>query len=182
VTGRRAFSVLELMVVAGLLAILAAMIVIPAYSRYTRGRQAEDAAAELAQDISYLERYAQDSAPYEGATIEVQTNDPLTYTCYSGRPSYMDPQSYIRGVLFVRQFPDVALIPGALSRRSPLLFARNGSVQYVAANQWADQHVPVTFELVSRLDKSVTVEVGLNPFTGAASLGPQPSPSSSPTP
>jgi Tfp pilus assembly protein PilE len=182
VTRGRAYTVLELMVVAGLFALLAAMLVIPAYVKYSRAREAGDAAAILAQDISYLERFAQDSAPYEGATIEVETNDPLAYTCYSGRPSGMDPQSYLRTVLYTRRFPDVALTPGALGRSSPLLFARNGSVQYVAQDAWADQHSPVSIELVSRLDRSIATTVYLSPFTGGVSLTPLPAGSPPPSP
>lgn len=174
---RRGLTVVEMMVVAGLIAMLAAILIIPAYERYARARQAGDAAAVLAQDIGYLERFAQDSAPYEGATIEVDSVDPLVYTCYSGRPSLMDPQSYIRGVLLVRRFPDVALVPGALARNSPVLFARNGSIQYVQGGQWNDQHTPVAIELVSRLDRSMAAHVTLDPFTGIATLGPLSSPS-----
>lgn len=170
--GTRGFSLVELLVVCCLLAVLIAFAVIPAYLNYARAREVGDAAAILAQDIAYLERFAQDSAPYEGATIEVESDDPLRYTCYSGRPSSLDPQSYIRSVLQQRVFPDVALTPGALGETSPLLFARNGSVQYVSAGQWNNQHVPVTIELSSTLDRSRTSVVGLNPFTGAVSLAP----------
>jgi len=182
VTGaRRAYTVVEMMVVAGIVALLASLLVIPAYQNYQRERQTEDAARQLAQDIGYLERFAQDSAPYEGATIVVQSIDPLSYTCYSGRPTGLDAQSYIRGVLATRTFPEVMLQPGPLSRDSPLLFARNGSVQYVSQDQWADQHDPIAIQLVSRIDPSVTAVVGLDPFTGAASLDVQPTPVPSPS-
>lgn len=170
VIGQRAFSLLELMVACGVLAVLAALLVIPAYVGYARAREVDDASAVLAADIAYLERFAQDSAPFEGATIEVQSEDPLRYTCYSGRPSSMDPQSYIRGVLFKRTFDNVQLVAGPLHRESPLLFARNGSVQYVAGGQWADQHVPVTIVFRSRIDPSRTSDVTLDPFTGAVAL------------
>ncbi|HXW77415.1 MAG TPA: hypothetical protein VEJ20_08405 [Candidatus Eremiobacteraceae bacterium] len=149
---RRAFSLFELAAACGVLCVLAALLVIPAYSRYASARQAGDAAAILAQDIGYLERYAQDSQPLEGAAIEVHSDDPLRYTAYSGRPSEMDPQSHIREVLLVRDFPEVRLVPGALSSTSPLLFANNGSAQYVASGQWADQHQAVTIVLQSRVD------------------------------
>jgi prepilin-type N-terminal cleavage/methylation domain-containing protein len=169
VKGARGFSLVELLAVLCLLTILAALVVIPAYFNYSRAREVGDAAAILAQDIAYLERFAQDSAPYEGATIEVESDDPLSYTCYSGRPSSLDPQSYIRDALQHRVFNNVALTPGALSAISPLLFARNGSVQYVTGGQWNNQHVPVSIELSSTLDPSRTSIVGLNPFTGAVS-------------
>jgi hypothetical protein len=82
----------------------------------------------------------------------------------------MDGQSHIRDVLIVREFPDVALLPGALDRKSPFLFAHNGSVQYVSAQQWADQHAPVTIELHSRVEHDRSATVALNPFTGAVSV------------
>jgi len=169
VQGERGHSLFELLVVCAILAGLAALIVIPQYARYARARQVDDAAALLAQDIAYLERFAQNSEPYEGATIEVKSNDPLAYTCYSGRPTSMDGQSHIRGVLIVREFADVALVPGALSRNSPFLFAHNGSVQYVQNDEWADQHAPVTIELRSTVEHGRSDSVDLNPFTGAVS-------------
>lgn len=158
------------MIVCAILFGLAALFVIPQYAKYSRARQVDDAAAILAQDIAYLERYAQNSEPYEGATIEVKSNDPLRYTCYSGRPSSLDGVWHIRGVLFARDFPEVALAPGALDRKSPLLFAHNGSVQYISAQQWADQHTPVTIELHSLAEHGRIATVDLNPFTGAVSV------------
>jgi hypothetical protein len=165
----RAYTVLEALVVCAILAALAALVLIPQYGKYARAREVGDAAAVLAQDVIFLERFAQNSAPYEGATIEVLRNDPFQYACYSGRPSHMDPQSHIRGVLFERSFPNVALVPGPLQVDSPFLFAHNGSVQYVSGSQWADQHIPVTIEMRSRLDDERTSSVQLNPFTGAVS-------------
>ena len=165
----RAYTIFELMAVCAILAALAAMVAIPQYAKYTRVREVDDAAAVLAQDIAYLERFAQNSGPFEGATLDVKSDDPLRYMCYSGRPALLDPQSHIRGVLIVRQFENVSLVPGALDRHSPLLFAHNGSVQYVSGNLWADQHVPVTIELRSLGDKARTATIGLNPFTGAVS-------------
>ena len=171
VTVRRAFTVLELIVVCAVFSVLALAVVIPQYAGYTRARQVGDAAAILSGDIAYLERFAQNSEPFEGATIEVESDDPLAYTCYSGRPSSFNPQWRIRDVLIVRSFDDVALVPGALHRGGPLLFAHNGSVQYITGNQWADQHAPVTIELRSRTDRSRLASVLLNPFTGAVSTG-----------
>ena len=167
---RHGFSIVELMVTFGVMAMLASLLIVPAYLNYSKAHQAADAAAILAQDIAYLERFAQDSAPFEGATIEVQREEPFEYTCYSGRPSSLDPQSHIRGVLRARTFANVRLVPGALGRSSPLMFARNGSVQYVAGGIWVDQHVPVAIVLLSREDSSRPASVRLNPFTGAVSL------------
>ena len=164
---QRGTTVVELMVVAAVLGVLAALLVVPAYSQYARARETSDAAAILAQDISYLERYAQDSAPFEGATLEVQSFDPLTYTAYAGRPSWLDAAWRIRGIIFKRTFSNVALNSRAWNGKSPLLFARNGSVQYVNAGGWADQHVTLTIVLSSRLDPTRTASVDLNPFTGA---------------
>ena len=166
---RRAFTLLELVVVCAIFSVLALAVVIPQYSSYSRAREVGDAAAILSGDIAYLERFAQNSEPFEGATIEVQSDDPLAYTCYSGRPSSLDPQWRIRDVLIARSFGDVALVPGALHRGGPLMFAHNGSVQYVSGNQWADQHAPVTIELRSRADRSRLATVRLEPFTGAVS-------------
>ena len=167
---RRAFTTVELMLVCAIFALLVALLVIPSYDRYRRARQADDAAIQLAADIAYLERYAENSDPFEGATIEVESKDPLRYTGYRGRPTSLDPQSRIRGVLFVRSYPEAALSAGPLARDSPLLFAHNGSIQYVAGGRWADQHVPVDIVLQSVDDRARLSTVMLDPFTGAVSL------------
>lgn len=180
-SARRAFTVPEMMVVVSIVALLTALAIVPAYTKYQHERQAADAARQLAQDIGYLERFAQDSAPYEGATIVVQTLDPFAYACYAGRPTGLDAESYLRGILIQRTYPDVVLLPGALSRTSPLLFARNGSVQYIAGGKWADQHQPIAIDVISRGDASVSAVVGLNLFTGAVSFGAQPTPAPSPS-
>jgi Tfp pilus assembly protein PilE len=164
--GARAFTMVELIVSCAVLTVLALVVVMPRYVEYARARQVDDAASTLSQDIAYLERFAQNSEPYEGATIEVGSVDPLTYTCYSGRPTRIDPQSHIRDVLFSRSFPDVALDASPLRPDTPFLFAHNGSIQYVQHGQWADQHVAVTIELRSRTDRTRTAAVSLDPFTG----------------
>jgi prepilin-type N-terminal cleavage/methylation domain-containing protein len=169
VTVQRGFSLFELLASCAIVAILASLLVIPSYVKYAQARQIDDASAILAQDIGYLERFAQDSDPLEGATIEVQSDDPLRYTCYSGRPSLMDPQSRIRDVLIVRDFPDVRIVPGALSHASPLLFARNGSIQYVADGQWNDQHQTFSIELQSKVEAGRTSYLTVDPFTGGVS-------------
>jgi len=162
----RAFTTLELLVACAILTVLALVALLPRYVEYARARQVGDAASILSQDIAYLERFAQNSEPFEGATIEIDSADPLEYTCYSGRPSRLDPLSHIRSALFVRSFPDVAFASGPLHRGSPFLFAHNGSIQYADHGQWADQHLVVTIELRSRVDKSRTSDVIVNPFTG----------------
>lgn len=163
----RAFTILELVVSCAMLAILALVAFLPRYAEYARARQVDDAATVLSQDVAYLERFAQNSEPYEGATIEVSSVDPLAYTCYSGRPSRIDPQSHIRDVLFSRSFPDVELEKGALGPQTPFLFAHNGSIQYAQHGEWADQHVPVTIELRSLEDQTRTASIAVDPFTGA---------------
>jgi len=162
-----AFTTIELIFVCAILSILALLALLPRYVDYARARQVDDAATILSQDIAYLERFAQNSEPYEGATIEVESDDPLEYTCFSGRPARLDPLSHIRSALFVRSFADVALTPGPLGRNSALLFAHNGSIQYVAGQQWADQHAAVTIELRSRDDKAGIATLTVDPFTGA---------------
>lgn len=167
---RTAFSTLELMVVCAIFALLIALLVIPAYDRYRRARQVDDAAVQLAADIAYLERYAENSDPFEGATIEVESKDPLRYTGYRGRPTSLDPQSRIRGTLFVRSYSEAALSAGPLAHDSPLMFAHNGSVQYVVGGRWADQHVPVDIVLRSVDDRARLSTVAVDPFTGAVSV------------
>jgi len=160
------FTTIELIVACAIITTLALIAILPRYVEYSRARQVGDAASILSQDITYLERFAQNSEPFEGATIEVDSADPLKYTCYSGRPSGIDPLSHLRATLFVRSFPDVALASGPLRRGSPFLFAHNGSIQYVDHHQWADQHLVVTVELHSHVDPSRTAGVTLDPFTG----------------
>ena len=160
------YTTIELVVACAILTIIAMLAVLPRYVEYSRARQTGDAASILSQDIGYLERFAENSEPFEGATIEIDSADPLKYTCYSGRPSGLDPQSHIRAALFVRSFADVALGSGPLRRGSPLLFAHNGSIQYLDHGQWADQHQIVTIELRSRVDGKRLADVTVNLFTG----------------
>lgn len=164
-----AFTMIEVLVACAILTLLALVALLPRYVEYAHARQVGDAASVLSQDVAYLERFAQNSEPYEGATIEVDSADPLRYTCYSGRPSGLDPLSHIRATLFVRSFPEVTLASGPLHKGSPLLFAHNGSIQYVDHGQWADQHLLVTIELRSRSDRSKASDVVVNPFTGGIS-------------
>ena len=163
---RDGYTMIELIVACAVVTIIAMLAVLPRYVEYSRARQTGDAASILSQDIGYLERFAENSEPFEGATIEIDSADPLKYTCYSGRPSGLDPQSHIRATLFARSFPDVALGSGPLRRGSPFLFAHNGSIQYIDHGQWADQHQIVTIELRSRVDSKRLADVTLNLFTG----------------
>jgi Tfp pilus assembly protein PilE len=165
----RGASLIEVLVVCAIAAVLASLVVIPAYDRFARARAVDDAAEILAQDVGLLERFAQNSAPFEGATIEVESEDPLQYSAYSGRPRQMDPQSHIVALLFERRFSDVRLIPGALGRNSAMLFARNGSVQYIAGGQWADQHNPVLILLQSTADTGRQAVISIDPFSGSVS-------------
>jgi hypothetical protein len=170
----RGASLIEALVVCAIVAMLASLIVIPAYDRFARARAVDDAAAILAQDVGLLERFAQNSAPFEGASIEVQSEDPLHYIAYSGRPNLLDPQSHIVALLFERRFSYVRLLPGALGRNSPMLFPRNGSVQYIAGGRWADQHDPALIRLQSTADPSRQAAVSIDPFTGSVTAGAAP--------
>jgi len=163
---RTGYTMIEVIAVCAILTALALLALLPRYSDYSRARQVTDAASVLSQDIAYLERFAENSEPYEGATIEIDSADPLKYTCYSGRPSGLDPMSHIRATLFVRSYDDVALASGPLRHENPFLFAHNGSIQYIDHQQWADQHQLVTIELRSRVDRSRIADVTLDPFTG----------------
>ena len=162
----RGFSLIEMLASCAVLALLALVVLLPRYVEYAHARQVDDAGTILAQDMAYLERFAENSEAFEGATIEVRSLDPLAYTCYSGRPSHLDPLSHLRGVLLTRSFPEVAIEAGPLRPDTPFLFAHNGSIQYAIHGQWANQHLPVTIELRSRTDKSRLVVLTVDPFTG----------------
>jgi prepilin-type N-terminal cleavage/methylation domain-containing protein len=82
----------------------------------------------------------------------------------------LDPNSALGPLIVHRSFDDVALSAGPIDATTPLLFASNGSVQYVAAGLWADQHQTIELTLTPASDASRTASVDLNLFTGSISL------------
>jgi prepilin-type N-terminal cleavage/methylation domain-containing protein len=165
----RGVTLLEVLVGTALLAFVASLAVVPAYFGYLRARAASDSAATLAQDLSLLERAAQNAGPNVGATLTIISADPLVYEGRYGRPNQLDPNSMLGDLIVRRSFDHVALAAGTISTTTPLLFASNGSAQFVQAGMWSDQHQAVDIALVPSGDtpRSATVEVNL--FTGAIS-------------
>jgi Tfp pilus assembly protein PilE len=162
-------SLIEAMVVVALVLVLTTAIAIPSYRSYASSRAAADAAATLAGDIGLLERAAQNSNAGEGSSLIVESDGPLRYSCYYGRPTVVDPSSSLGTLIVQRSFPEVVLSGGPISAATPLLFARNGSAQYVdATGKVAPQHATIEFALTSK-DGARTVSVDLDLFTGAVS-------------
>jgi hypothetical protein len=169
VTSQRAATVLEVLAVAGIIALIALFIGIPSYATYARERQARDAASTLAQDIALLERSAQNDEG-AGATLEIDSTSPLAYSCYHGRPSNLDPRTTLGALIVQRSFPDVTLGDGPINASTPLLFASNGSAQYFDGTQWVDQHgPPIAFTLTPPADHYHAAAVTLDMFTGEIS-------------
>lgn len=159
---------LELLAVCAVLGVLATLAIVPSYRSYAAGRVAADAAQTFAQDVSLAERVAQDGGPFEGATMQIVSADPLTYECRRGRPTDLDPRSSLGAVIIERRFEGVNLTGGPIDAQTPLLFASNGSAQYRAANgTWPDQHQTVTVEFTATADSARTAAVTLDLFTGA---------------
>jgi type II secretory pathway pseudopilin PulG len=167
VTVRRGATLIEVIVAAAITAMIALAIGIPTYGAYARSRDARDAADALAQDIALLERSAQNGVAGEGATLEIDSTSPFSYSCYHGRPADLDPRTKLGGLVVQRAFPDVSLLGGPISASTPLLFASNGSAQYYDGSQWVDQHSPpIEFALSPASDPAHPVAVTLNMFTG----------------
>lgn len=163
---QRGATLLEVMVVAVIMLALAAAFALPAYRDYARSRETSDAATRLAEDLEYLSRIAQNGVPNEGASLIVESDRPLSYRGYLGRPAGEDPRSSLRQVLLERTFPDVSLEGGRIGPGTPLLFADNGSAQYEVGGLVASQHQTVTFVL-DPTGSGKSASVGLNLFTGA---------------
>lgn len=166
--GEHGFTLLEMLVTVTILMIAGALILTP-FRAYMHARAASDAAATLAQDLALLERVAQNGGVNDGATLEIVSSDPLVYDCYYGRPNTIDPNSALGPVIFHRSFDDVALTAGPVGTSTPLLFASNGSAQYVSAGVWADQHQTIQMTLTASADASREAAVGLDLFTGSIS-------------
>lgn len=167
----RALTVLELLAVCAVLGVLAALAIVPAYQSYAAGRAAGDAAQTFAQDLSLAERVAQNGGPFEGATLQIVSAEPLTYECRRGRPTDLDPRSSLGALIVRRRLDGVSLAAGPIDLHTPLLFAANGSAQYRAADgTWPDQHQTVVVEFAASADPARTAAVALDLFTGAIAM------------
>jgi type II secretory pathway pseudopilin PulG len=166
----RAFTLLEMLVAVSILMLAASIILITPFRAYMHARAASDAAATLAQDLALLERVAQNGGVNDGATLEIVSADPLVYECYYGRPNAIDPSSALGPLIAHRSFDDVALTSGPINASTPLLFASNGSAQYVSAGVWADQHQSIELTLTPSSDGGRASKVDLELFTGGIAL------------
>ena len=163
---RRGISYFELLVVLAIVIVLAGVVVVPAYRSYASSRAPADAAATLAEDLSLLERTAQNGKPNEGSSLIVVSASPLIYRCHRGRPANIDPNSSLGAMLVERRFPQVILAGGPIGVSTPLLFASNGSAQYQSGGAVAGQHAAVVFVLAPTSGRK-TALVTLDLFTGA---------------
>ena len=166
----RGFTLLELIAVVSILAIAAALVLITPFRDYAHARAASDAAATLAQDLALLERVAQNGGANDGSTLEIISANPLVYECHYGRPNALDPTSALGPTIVRRSFDDVALSGGPIDVHTPLLFASNGSAQYVTGGLWVDQHQTIELRLTPLRDAPRLANVDVNLFTGAISL------------
>ncbi|HME81918.1 MAG TPA: prepilin-type N-terminal cleavage/methylation domain-containing protein [Candidatus Eremiobacteraceae bacterium] len=166
----RGMTLMEMLVVVSMLAIAAALVLLTPFRAYQRERAAGDAASTVAQDLALLERVAQNGGANDGATLQIDSTAPLSYDCYYGRPNAIDSNSTLGPVIVHRSFDDVDLTGGPIDATTPLLFASNGSVQYVSAGTWADQHQTIELVLTPASDEARAAKVDLNLFTGGISL------------
>jgi type II secretory pathway pseudopilin PulG len=168
-TGRGA-TLIEVIVALAIAIVFTIAVVIPTYMMYARARAARDAADALAQDIALLERTAQNAITMQGATLEIDSASPFSYSCYHGRPENLDPNTKLGALIVQRTFSDVSLGSGPINAATPLLFASNGSAQYFDGTTWVDQHgPPVAFTLTPAADPVHPVAVTVNLFTGEVS-------------
>jgi type II secretory pathway pseudopilin PulG len=144
---QRGATLVELFVVIAIVTILTGLIIVPAYRSYVAARAPSDAAQVLAEDIALLERTAQNGHTNEGASLIILSTDPFVYRCHRGRPSSIDPNSALGALLVERRYPDVTLEGGPIGVSTPLLFASNGSAQYVSGGVVASQHATIAFAL-----------------------------------
>ena len=166
----RGISLIEMLVTVFITMLAAALFLITPFRAYMHAREAQDAAATLAQDMALLERVAQNGGVNDGATLEIISADPLVYECYYGRPNGIDPNSALGPLIVHRSYADVALTGGPIDERTPLLFASNGSAQYVSAGAWADQHQSIALTLTPSADPARAGVVNIDLFTGGISL------------
>jgi len=166
----RAATLIEIIVAVSIATLITLVVVIPTYMMVSRARAARDAADALAQDIALLERSAQNGVDMQGATLEIDSTSPLSYSCFHGRPAYLDPKTTLGTLIVKRAFDDVSLGDGPINTATPLLFASNGSAQYFDGTRWVDQHgPPVAFTLSPVTDPAHPVAVTLDMFTGEVS-------------
>jgi hypothetical protein len=166
---RRGASYIELMVVLAVIAALLCGFGLPAYRSYAMSRAPVDAATALAEDLSLLARSAQNGKLNDGASLIIVSADPLQYRGYRGRPTSIDPNSALGALLVERSFPGVMLASGPIGPATPLLFASNGSAQYVSHGTVAGQHATIEFSL-SRGSEDKAARVDLDLFTGAVTM------------
>ena len=166
----RGVSYLELLSALALLAILLAAVIIPSYRTFSAQRAAREAAITLAEDIALLQRSAQNGSYAEGSSLVVNSVDPLSYVGYHGRPSDVDPASKLGAPIVTRTFQGVALAGGPINGSTPLLFASNGSAQYVASGSIANQHQVIAVTLAPSGGASRIATVELNLYTGAVNI------------
>lgn len=166
----RGMTLIEVLSAVVILLMVGALGVLMPLRDYQHGRAAADAAQTLAQDLALLERVAQNGGANDGATLKIVSTSPLVYDCYYGRPHAIDPNSALGPAIVHRSFDDVALTGGPIDAKTPLLFASNGSAQYVLAGAWADQHQTIALTLAPMSDAARVSSVDLNLFTGAIAL------------
>lgn len=167
---RRGMTLMETLVAVAMLATASALFLITPFRAYLHGRAAADAASTLAQDIALLERTAQNGGANDGATLQIVSTNPLVYDCYYGRPNNIDLNSTLGPNIVHREFDDVTLAAGPIDASTPLLFASNGSAQYVVAGNWVDQHQTIELTLIPSGDDAHTAKVDLNLFTGGVTV------------
>jgi Tfp pilus assembly protein PilE len=166
---QRGVTFAEMFVVVAIMVVLAGVFVVPAYRAYGAARAPLNAAQTLAEDLALLERVAKDGGRNQGSSLIITSTNPLAYRGYRGRPTSIDPNSALGAVLVEHQFTGVVLAGGPIGTSTPLLFASNGSAQYVSSGVVADQHATIEFSL-TQLRGSRTALVDLDLFTGAVSL------------
>ncbi len=166
----RGMTLIELLIVVAILAIACALIFLSPVRAYLHARAAADAAQTFAQDVALLERVAQNGGANDGATLQIVSTSPLVYECYYGRPNAIDPNSALGALIVRRSYDDVTLSGGPIDATTPLLFASNGSAQYVAAGVWADQHQTIEMTLAPSGDEERSSAIDLDLFTGGVSL------------
>lgn len=166
---RRGLSHIELLIVLAVIAVMLGAVVLPAYRSYSASRASVDAATTLAEDLSLLTRVAQNGKLNEGSSLIIVSADPLHYRAYRGRPTSVDPNSALGAVLVERSFPGVVLAGGPIGASTPLLFASNGSAQYVSQGVVAGQHANVEFKLGTSV-AGKTASVDLDLFTGSVTM------------